>query len=116
MFKDLTGKQKLAIACAILSVLTVSTAQLTDMFGANIAKHIVSGAALINMMLNSILAVVTGQSNLIKDVASMPGVEKVTINQNANAALAQAATDPTLKNVGATTPEVRQSLLAKAGS
>lgn len=113
---NLTGKQWLAIAGAVLSVLMVSTAQLTDLFGASTAKNIVSVAGLGNMILSSVLAVVSGQANLIKDVAAMPGVSRLSIDENANATLAKAATDPTLKNVGATTPEARQSLLAKAAS
>ena len=61
--------------------------------------------------------VVTGTA--VVDVTGVFGtgqVGTVTVNADANVILAQAATDPTLKNVGATTPEVRQSLLTKAVS
>ena len=113
---NLTLIQKIAITMAVLGVLSTSGVQLTDILGSGIAKSVVSVSGLINSVLAAIVAVISGQSAIIKQVAAMPGVEKVSVNADAGTSLAQAATDPTLKNVGATTPEVRQSLLAKAGS
>lgn len=115
---NLTLIQKIAISMAVLGVLSTSGVQLTDILGSGIAKSVVSVSGLINSVLAAIVAVLSGQSAIIKQVASMPGVERVSINAEANSVLAQAATDPNLRNVGATTSEVRQTLLetAKAGS
>lgn len=113
---NLTLIQKIAITMAVLGVLSTSGVQLTDILGSGIAKSVVSVSGLINSVLAAIVAVISGQSAIIKQVASMPGVERVSVNADANVILAQAATDPNLKNVGATTPEVRQSLLTKAVS
>lgn len=107
---NLTGKQWLAIIAAIVSALMLATTQLTDIFGPSIAKTIVSVAALINMILTSVVAALTGQANLIKDVAAMPGVSRISVNEQANSTLAQLATAPDQPKVGATTPEVRQVL------
>ena len=107
---NLTGKQILAIVAAVVSALMLATTQLTDIFGAPTAKTIVSTAALSNMILNSIIAALTGQANLVRDVAAMPGVDRISINTSANQVLASAATDAAQPKIGATTPEVREVL------
>jgi hypothetical protein len=107
---NLTGKQILSIVAAVVSVLMLATTQLTDLFGAGVAKNIVSVAALINMILNSVMAALSGQSSLIRDVAAMPGVERITVNSTANQALATVATDSTQPKVGATDAGTRMVL------
>ena len=91
---NLNGKQIISIIAAVVSALMLATTQLTDIFGASTAKLIVSTAALANMILNSIIAAITGQATMIRDVAAMPGVEKISVNANANQTLAAAAIDP----------------------
>lgn len=110
---NLNFKQALAIAGAVLSVLMISTAQLTDLFGPEPTKVIVSAAALLNTMFSSILAVVTGQAGMVKDVLAMPGVEKITVNAQANQTLAQIAVDPTQPKIGAT-PQAKEQVAATA--
>lgn len=107
---NLNFKQVLAIAGAVLSVLMISTAQLTDLFGPGPTKAIVSTAALLNAIFNSVLMVVTGQAAMVKDVAAMPGVEPIKINAQANPTLAAIATDPSQPNIGGTTPQVQAQL------
>ena len=87
----LTLKQILAIACAILSAMAVATSQMTEIFGPTLAKSIMAGAGLLNTILSSILAIITSQTGTIKDVQSMPGVEKITVNAQANETLASMA-------------------------
>lgn len=99
---NLNGKQILAISAAVLSVLMVSTSQLTDLFGPGVTKTIISIAGLANMILNSVTVAISTQSSLVKDVASMPGVEKIQVNAQANQTLAAVATDPNQPKVGAT--------------
>lgn len=91
---SLTTKQWLAIVIAILSVLMVSTTQLTDLFGQPIAKTIVSVAGLINAILGSVVAAIAGQTATVREVEAMPGVERITVNPQANQTLASLAVDP----------------------
>ena len=92
---NLNSRQILSICAAILSVLAVSTAQLTDILGPTQAKSIVSIAGLANTVLSSVLAILTSQTGLVKSVQEMPGVEKITVNAQANQTLASMAVEPT---------------------
>jgi len=96
---NLNGKQALAIISAVLSVLVVSTAQLTDLVGTELAKDIVSIAALANTILTSVLAAITSQSATVKDTMAMPGIEPLRVNEKANATLAAIAVDPKQDNI-----------------
>ncbi len=98
---NLNTNQVLAIILVILSVLVGSTAQLTDLFGAHVTQDVVSVASLLMAVLNGILVVITGQTGQIKAVRSMPGIEKLVVNDQANATLAQMAVDPTEPKIGA---------------
>lgn len=118
---NLTPIQKIAITMAVLGVMSTSGVQLTDILGSGIAKSVVSVSGLINSVLAAIVAVISGQSAIIKQVAAIQGDDgkpavRINVNSNAPTVLAQVATDPAQPNVGATTPEARQTLLAKAGS
>lgn len=85
---QLTGKQIFGIIGAVLSVITLSTTQLTDLIGPGATKTVVSLAALINTILQSVIVAMSGQGSLVTDVQAMPGVEKITINSKANSTLA----------------------------
>jgi len=111
---NLTGKQIIAIVAAVVSALMLATTQLTDIFGPTVAKNIVSGASLVNLILNSIIAALSGQATLVKDVAAMPGVERVSVNAQANTALATVATDPGQPKIGAVDAGTRMVLQDKA--
>lgn len=111
---NLNSKQILAITLALLSVFSGSTAQLTDLFGTGIAKILISASSLACTALSSVLAVLSSQGAIVRDVAAMPGVERINVNAAANPTLAAVATDPTQPKVGATTPNVREVLLDAA--
>ena len=113
---NLNGKQILAVVGAVMSVLMISSANLTDLLGSGPAKTIVTVAGLINMILQSVTVALSTQTQQIKDVAAMPGVERVSVNASASKDLAAAAVDPAQSKVGATTPDVRDALIAKAAS
>lgn len=102
--------QILAIILAVLGVLTISTAQLTDLFGAKLAHTIGALAGLISSILASVLAVITGNASMLKSVAALPGVDKVSINTQASAAVAAVAVDPQQPKVGATSAVDRPAL------
>jgi hypothetical protein len=91
---NLNGKQIISIIGAIVSVLMVSTTQLTDLFGPGVTKTVVSIAGLSNMILSSVMAALTSQGSTVKDVLAMPGVEHVTVNAQATQTLAALAVDP----------------------
>lgn len=110
---NLNFKQVLAILGAVLGALMLGTSQLTDLFGAGLAHKIVAAAALLSTTINSILAVVTGQAGMVKDVLAMPGVERITVNAHANQTLAQIATDVDQPKIGAT-PEAKVQVTATA--
>jgi len=99
---NLNGKQIISIVGAVLSVLMISTAQLTDLFGAGIAKTVVSVAGLGNLILQSVMAAITGtlsQDAQVKQVLQMPGVERLRINKDASPALAAMAMDPAVDKI-----------------
>lgn len=87
-------KQTIAIAIAVLGVLGASAAQLTDLIGPGATKAVVSMATLLNSVLGVTLGVITSQSGTIKDVQAMTGVEKITVNAQANSTLATMAVGP----------------------
>jgi hypothetical protein len=107
---NLTPLQIIGIILAVNGALTGATAQLTDLFGALVAKDIVSVASLGSAILGGIITAISGQAAQIKNVAAMPGIERISVNQVAGPALAQAATDPAQPKIGATSPEVQQVL------
>lgn len=96
---DLNRNQVLAIFIAILSVLAASTAQLTDLFGVGPAKAIISAAGLLNGIMSSVLAVITGTASSARVISDLKGVDNVIINKDATPALARLALDPTVDNV-----------------
>ena len=105
---------------AVLGVLSTSGVQLTDILGSGIAKSVVSVSGLVNSVLAAIVAVISGQSAIIKQVAAIQGDDgkaavRINVNANAPAALASVAVDPAQPNIGAATPEARQTLLETAG-
>jgi hypothetical protein len=91
---NLNGKQIISIIGAVISALMISSAQLTDLLGPNMAKTIVTVAGLTNLILQSVTAAITSQSSTVKDVLAMPGVDKINVNAAANQTLASIAIDP----------------------
>lgn len=87
-------KQVILIFLVVLGVLTASTAQLTDIFGPQNTKVIVSVAGLLNSTLAGILGIITGQGYTVREVQDMAGVEKIVVNKNANETLASLAVNP----------------------
>lgn len=112
---NFTLAQKLAGMMVVINALAGGTAQLVPLFGASITQIIVSIATLTGTIVSGWIFVVTGQQNIVKAVAEMPGVERITVNAQANQALAQVATDPNQPKVGAMNPAIRPALESVAG-
>lgn len=102
MLLNLNGKQVIGIIGALISVLMVSTAQLTELLGPTPAKTIVTIAGLINMFMQSVSVVLTSQGATVKDVLAMQGVEKISVNAQANQTLSAIAVDKTVDKIGPT--------------
>lgn len=99
---NLTPLQIIGIILAVNGALASATGQLTDLFGPTIAKDIASIASLGSAILGGIITSMSGQASQIKNVLAMPGVEKINVNAQANAALATIAVDPTVDKISPT--------------
>lgn len=111
---NITRSQWFAIINLVLSSLMTATAFLTQVFGSGTAQLIVGGLGLINTIVGGIGVILTGQGQQLREVAALPGVERISINAGANQTVAQAATDSAQPKIGATTPEVRKTILETA--
>jgi hypothetical protein len=99
---NLNGKQIFLIIGAVISVLMVAGPQLTDLFGAGPAKYIASACGLLNLIINSVMAVLTGtmpQADQVRQVLAMPGVEHVDVNTKASPELAKLAVNPDVDKI-----------------
>lgn len=110
---NLNRGQVLSIVIVILGVLVASTSQLTDLFGATATKTIVSASTLLMSMLAGMNTIIQGQGSQIAAVQAMPGVEKITVNSQANSVLATMAVDPTQNKIEPT-PEAQRDVQATA--
>jgi hypothetical protein len=113
---NLTSKQWFQIVSGIISGLITGAALMQTLFGQDLTIKIVAGLGIANIILSSVGATVSGQSNLVSDVAAMPGVERISINAKASPALASVAVDPAQQKVGPSSPDVRSTLVASAKS
>jgi len=105
---NLNRNQIISIVIAVLSVLAGSTAQLTDLFGATLAKTVISVAGLFNTILSSVMVIITSQGGTVRDVLAMPGIEKINVNAAANKTLAQIAIDPNADKIAPTPASITQ--------
>lgn len=112
---NLTRSQIFQIALCCLGVLVASTGQLTDLFGPQATKYIVSAAGLGVSVLSGIGAILTGQGAQVQAVQAMPGVARITVNEQANATLAALAVDPANTKIAAT-PEAKSAVVATAAA
>ncbi len=109
---NFTSKQWFDIISATNGGLITGAALLQTLFGQDLTLKIVAVLGILGIIINSVSGALGGQANLVKEVAAMPGVEKVTVNASATSALAQVATDAAQPKVGATDPGTRQVLQA----
>ncbi len=84
------------------------------LLGQDATIKIVALLGIVNIILSSIGTALSGQANLVREVAAMPGVDRISVNAQAAPALAQVAIDPEQKKVGATTPSARATLVEAA--
>lgn len=99
---NIQPKQWFTIVSGFVSTLITSAALLNPLFGETLALKIVAALGIFNLLLSSIQTAFTGQAQLIKDVANMPGVDSIKVNAQANPTLASVAVDPTVDKVAPT--------------
>lgn len=102
MFKDITQTQWVAFVIGAASFLGGATAQLTTLFGAAGATYVASACAIVSGLAGVFLMATTGQSAQVKQVLAMPGVEKISVNSQANQTLASIAIDPKADKIAPT--------------
>ena len=107
--------QILALIIATLGVLTAGGSQLDVLFGAAATKAIVAAGTLTMSTLSAWMAILFGQGYQVAAVRSMPGVEKITVNAQANQTLAAMAVDPTETKIEPT-PQAEKAVQATAAS
>lgn len=112
---NLSTVQILALILVILGAITGGTAQLTDIVGPNWTRVLVAAASLGTSVISGFVMVLTGQSNIVKSVQAMPGVDKIVVNEKANQTLAALAVDPSNAKIEAT-PQATQVVLETAKS
>lgn len=110
---NLTIVQKIAITMVLLGVVSTSGIQLNDIVGPAWSKVIVSTSNLLNSMFGGIIAVLTGQGAVVKQVLDMKGVEKIDVNEKANPTLAAIAVDQNVNKISPT-PQAQSAVEATA--
>jgi hypothetical protein len=121
VLKNITQTQWVAFIIGSCSFLGSATGQLTMLFGANGAAYTASACALVAGLAGVFLMATTGQAAMVQQVGAITGDDgkpavRVNVGANAPAAVASVALDPSQKNVGAATPDVRAVLASKAAS
>lgn len=111
---NITSKQWFQIITSIIGGLTTGAALLQTLFGQDVTIQIVAILGIANIIMGSVGAALSGQASLVRDVAAMPGVERINVNANANSTLASVAVDPAEPKVGASSPEIRATLMTTA--
>ena len=112
---SITSKQWFQIISGVIGGLITGAALMQTLFGQDLTIKIVAGLGIANIMLSSVGTVLSGQANLIRDVAAMQGDDgkpavRINVNANATPTLAAVALDPTQPNVGAASPQIRELL------
>lgn len=104
----------LNILSSVNGGLITGAALLNPLVGESLALKIISGLGICQIIVSAVNSNLSTQANTIKEVAAMPGVERISVNSAANQTLAQVATDPAQAKVGAATPDLRSTLESTA--
>jgi hypothetical protein len=122
LIKNLTALQWLGIIILFNSTLLGGASQLADLALSAVAvKAILAAATLGNGFLGGLVTMFGGQGSMVRSVAGFQGTDgqpalRVAVNANAGPAVAAVAVDPAQPNVGATSPDVRVTLIKTANA
>jgi hypothetical protein len=109
----------LNILTTINGGLVTGAALFNPLIGQDMALKVISALGICQIIVSGINSNLTTQTNIIKDVASITGDDgkpalRINVNANAPQNVAAVAIDPAQPNVGASSPEVRSTLVATA--
>lgn len=109
----------LNILSSVNGGLISGAALFNPLIGQDLALKVISGLGIAQIIVSSINSQLSTQANQVKTVASITGDDgkpavRVSVNSNAAPNIAAVAIDPTQPNVGAATPEARQTLIKTA--
>jgi hypothetical protein len=99
---NIQPKQWFQIVSGSVSGLITGAALFQQLLGQEAALMVVAGLGIVNIVISSVGTALSGQAQLVRDVAAMPGVEKITVNAQANPTLAAVAVDQTVDKVSPT--------------
>jgi hypothetical protein len=99
---NIQPKQWFQIISGSVSGLITGAALFQQLLGQEAALMVVASLGILNIVISSVGTALSGQAQLVKDVAAMPGVEKITVNAQANPTLAAVAVDQTVDKVSPT--------------
>lgn len=114
--KNFTALQWLGIVILFNSTLLGGASQLGDLsLSPGVVKAILAAATLGNFFFGGLVTMFGGQGSMVRSVAAIQGDDgrpamRINVNANASPAVAAVALDPTQKNVGAVTPDIRNVL------
>jgi hypothetical protein len=94
-------KAILGIISSINGGLITGAALLQTLFGQDLTIKIVAVLGVGQIVVGAITGQLSTQANLVRDVAAMPGVDRIAVNANATPSLAAVATDAAQPKVGA---------------
>lgn len=116
----MTSKQWFQVISGTISGLITAGALFTTLFGQDMTLKIIACLGLINIVLSSVGAAVSGpdsQSTQIRNVLAMPGVEKIDVNEKASQTLASMAVNPVIDKIGPTaSAETKVTAIAKGAA
>ena len=112
--KNLTTLQWLGIVLVVNGVLSGSVGEMTDLFGASWAKHVLSLATIGSGICGGFITMFGGIGSQASNVAAMPGVDRIVVNRNAGVAMAALAVDQNEPKIGPAKPEDRPTLVETA--
>ena len=113
----LTQIQWIGFVIGAAGFLGGATGNLQVLFGPDGATYIAAACALTSGLAGVFLMATTGQSALVKTVTDMPGVDRITVNNQASPALATMAVDPTINKIGPSNGNIDTlKAIAKSGT
>jgi hypothetical protein len=117
MLKNITPLGWMGVIILFNTTLIGGASQLGDLsLSPVVVKAILAAATLGNGFLGGLVTMFSTQTAMVNNVAAMPGVARISVNEQASPALAAVATDPAQPKVGPTSPDVRPTLVAKASA
>jgi hypothetical protein len=112
--KSISALGWIGIVILFNSTLLGGASQLADLTLSVITiKIILAAATLANGFLGGLVIMFGGQGAQIKNVLAMPGVERISVNSQANGTLATIAVDPNQSKI-APTPGAQTEVIATA--